>query len=292
MDDIKGSFSPYVNQHQQTCGKNILLIGGTSGIGFAVAQKVFQEGAYITISSSSKDKITNAVERLRATSPEHASNVKTYAADISVKENIEATVEGLLKYAAQDTTIDHVVFTAGKLPPMAASLAEPSFENVDAFLTVRFYGSLAIGMYAHKYITLAKTSSITLTSGSQACKPTSWLPPIIRNAVEGLMKGVAVSLARVRVNIVVPGFIVTELLEKLPKEIAQASAEIFKAKSLTKENRSPDDTSDEYLYFTKDSFVTGVVLDTNGGVFFSWFPGYLSRWYCAGGWLDLALVVT
>lgn len=249
-------------------GKNILLIGGTSGIGFAVAQKALQEGAHITISSSSEDRIANAVERLRASSPEFASNVRSYAADLSVKDRIEATVEGLLQFAAKDSTIDHVVFTAGNVPPMAP-LAESSFEHVDAFLTVRFYGALAIGKYAHKYITPAKTSSITLTTGSQVRKPISWLPPIIGNAVEGLMKGLAVTLAPVRVNVVAPGFIVTEILDRLPKEMAHAGAEKAKAKSLTGDNGSPDDTSEAYLYFMKDTFVTGVALDTNGGVFFS-----------------------
>ncbi|QGA13061.1 hypothetical protein EYB26_000706 [Talaromyces marneffei] len=249
-------------------GKNVLLIGGTSGIGFAVAQKALQEGAHITISSSSEDKIANAVERLRASSPEHASNVRSYAADLSVKDKIEATVEGLLQYAAKNSTIDHVVFTAGNVPPMAP-LAESSFEHVDAFLNVRFYAALAIGKYAPKYITPAKTSSITLTSGTQARKPTSWLPPIITNVIEGLMKGLAVTLAPVRVNVVAPGFILTELLEKLPTEMAHASIENAKAKSLTKNIGSPDDTSEAYLYFMKDSFVTGVVLDTNGGVFLS-----------------------
>uniref|UniRef100_A0A093VVA9 Tropinone reductase-like 3 n=1 Tax=Talaromyces marneffei PM1 TaxID=1077442 RepID=A0A093VVA9_TALMA len=239
-------------------GKNVLLIGGTSGIGFAVAQKALQEGAHITISSSSEDKIANAVERLRASSPEHASNVRSYAADLSVKDKIEATVEGLLQYAAKNSTIDHVVFTAGNVPPMAP-LAESSFEHVDAFLNVRFYAALAIGKYAPKSLLQLKHPR----------KPTSWLPPIITNVIEGLMKGLAVTLAPIRVNVVAPGFILTELLEKLPTEMAHASIENAKAKSLTKNIGSPDDTSEAYLYFMKDSFVTGVVLDTNGGVFLS-----------------------
>jgi NAD(P)-dependent dehydrogenase (short-subunit alcohol dehydrogenase family) len=249
-------------------GKNVLLIGGTSGIGFAVAQKALQEGAQITISSSSEATIASAVERLRASSPEHFSNVRSYAADLSVKDKIEATVEGLLQFAAQDSTIDHVVFTAGNVPAMAP-LAESSFEQLDAFLAVRFYGALAIGKYAHKYITPAKTSSITLTSGSQARKPIAWLPPIIGNVVEGLMKGLAVTLAPVRVNVVAPGFILTELIERLPKEMAHAGVENAKVKSLTKDIGSPDDTSEAYLYFMKDTFVTGVVLNTNGGLFLS-----------------------
>lgn len=264
--DIELSFEEMSPTASKLAGKNILLIGGTSGIGSAVAQKALQEGAHITVSSSSEDRIARAVERLRASSPEHASNVRSYAADLSIKERIETTVEGLLKYAAHDSTINHVVFTAGNVPPMAP-LAEASFEHVDAFLTVRFYSALAIGKYAHKYITPAKTSSITLSSGSQGRKPMSWLPPIICHAVEGLMKGLAVTLAPVRVNVVAPGFTVTELLDRLPKEMAQAGVENARARSLTKDNGLPDDISEAYLYFMKDSFVTGVVLDTNGGVF-------------------------
>ena len=83
------------------------------------------------------------------------------------------------------------------------------------------------------------------------------------------MKGLAVTLAPIRVNVVAPGLVLTELLDKLPKEMAFASLEKAKEKSLTKDNGLPDDASEAYLYFMKDSFVTGVVLDTNGGLFFS-----------------------
>ena len=257
-----------VTTGSKLAGKNVLLIGGTSGIGFAVAEKALHEGAHITISSSSNDKITNAVERLKASSPEHTSNIRGYAADLSVKDKIEETVENLLQFASQTSTIDHVVFTAGNVPAIVP-LAESTFEHVDAFLNVRFYGALALGKHAPKYITQAKTSSITLTSGSQARKATTWLAPIISNAIEGLMKGLAATLAPVRVNVVAPGFIITELLDKLPKNMAHEAAETAKTKSLTKENGSPDDTSEAYLYFMKDNFVTGSALDTNGGVFYT-----------------------
>ncbi|EED19825.1 tetrahydrofolylpolyglutamate synthase, putative [Talaromyces stipitatus ATCC 10500] len=246
-------------------GKNVLLIGGTSGIGFSVAEKVLREGAHITISSSSEERIANAVGRLQKSSPEYASNVRSYAADLSIKEKIEKNVVGLLQYAAKDSTIDHVVFTAGNVPPMAP-LPESTFEHIDAFLNVRFYGALAIGKYARKYITPSKTSSITLTSGSQASKPSAWLPPIVCMAVEGVVKGLAVDLAPVRVNAAAPGFVQTELLEKMPKEMAEVGLKMSKNKSLTKDIGYPDDTSEAYLYFMKDTFVTGIVLKTNGGI--------------------------
>lgn len=248
-------------------GKNVLLLGGTSGIGFAAAHKVLQEGAHITISSSSEEKIAKAVERLQTSFPQHASRIRSYAADLSNKENLDATIEGILKFTAQKATIDHIVFTAGNVPHMPP-LTEASFDDVDAFLVVRFYGAMAIGKHAHKYVTASKTSSITLTTGSQTRKPQSWLPPAVGCMVEGLMRGLAVTLAPVRVNAVAPGFIITELIQRLPTEMAQGAIEKYKAQSLTKDNGYPDDTAEAYLYFMKDTYVTGTVLNTNGGVFF------------------------
>lgn len=253
------------NEVSKLAGKNVLLIGGSSGIGFAVAQRALQEGARITISSSSEERITQAIERLRANFPEQASNVRSYAADLSIKENIEENVEKILQYAAKESTIDHVVFTAGNVPPMHP-LAESSLDDIEPYFRVRFYAAVAVGKHAPKYITSSKTSSITLTSGVQVHKPYSWLPPIIGSMVEGLMRGLAITLGPIRVNVVAPGFILTEIVQRLPQEVSQGIVERSRNKSLTKDHGYPDDTAEAYLYFMKDTFVTGTVLGTNGGI--------------------------
>jgi NAD(P)-dependent dehydrogenase (short-subunit alcohol dehydrogenase family) len=247
-------------------GKNILLIGGTSGIGFAVAEQALQDGANITISSSSKEKVSHSLDRLRTDYPEQAGNVHSYVADLSSKDELEHTVEELLKYASRDSPIDHVVFTAGNVPPLVP-LASTSFDDVDALLVVRFYGAIALGKHAPKYMNPGKSSSITLTTGTQSQKPSLWLPPAVGSAVEGLMRGLAVTLAPIRVNAVSPGFILTELIDRLPQEMAQDAIEKHKQKSLTKDVGYPDDTAEAYLYLMRDSFATGSVVVTNGGVF-------------------------
>lgn len=247
-------------------GKNILLIGGTSGIGFAVAEQALQDGANITISSSSKERVSQSLERLRTDYPEQVGNAHSYVADLSSKDELEQTVEELLKYASKDSPIDHIVFTAGNVPPLVP-LASTSFDDVDALLVVRFYGAIAVGKYAPKYMTTGKSSSITLTTGTQSQKPSLWLPPAVGSAVEGLMRGLAITLAPVRVNAVSPGFILTELIDRLPQEMAQDAIKNHKEKSLTKDVGYPDDTAEAYLYLMKDSFATGSVVVTNGGVF-------------------------
>ncbi|KAF9884007.1 hypothetical protein FE257_002395 [Aspergillus nanangensis] len=243
--------------------KNILLIGGTSGIGFAIAKQALQDGANITVTSSSESKVKKAFDSLCA-SCNDASMVRSYVADLSVKEELDATIENLLKYAAEPAPIDHIVFTAGNVPPMVP-LADASFDNMDAFLTVQFFGAIAVGKHAPKYMTPGNGSSITLTSGTQSKKPTSWLPAATMGAVEGLMKGLVITLALVRVHAVSPGFVLTELVQRLPKEMVDGAVEKYTNKSLTGDIGYPEDTAEAYLYLMKDRFVTGSIMATNGG---------------------------
>jgi NAD(P)-dependent dehydrogenase (short-subunit alcohol dehydrogenase family) len=244
--------------------KNVLLIGGTSGIGFAVAKQALADGATVTITSSSEERVSRAAESLRNNSPTRASAVRSYVADLSIKDELDTTIEKLLKYAAEISPIDHIVFTAGNVPPMVP-LAEASFSDLDAYLTVRLFGAMAVGKYAPKYMVSSKSSSITLTTGTQSKKPSIWLAPAVAGSVEGLMKGLAITLGPIRVNAVSPGFILTELTGRLPKEMKEGAIEKYTQQSLTKDIGYPEDTAEAYLYLMKDYFVTGSTVATNGG---------------------------
>ncbi|KAJ5112869.1 hypothetical protein N7456_001403 [Penicillium angulare] len=245
-------------------GSNVLLIGGTSGIGFAVAKKALAEGASIVISSSSKERVHQASEKLKTGDPNSASAVRSFVADLSIRDKLEETIDSLLQYAAASSPIDHIVFTAGNIPPMV-SLSEASFDHVEAFLTVRFFGAMAVAKHMPRYMTSNKRSSFTVTTGTQIKKPSSWLPPAIGGAIEGLMKGLAVTLSPIRVNAVSPGFILTELLDRLPKEMVDGMVEKHTKQSLTNDIGHPEDTAEAYMYLMKDYFATGTTVATNGG---------------------------
>lgn len=54
--------APKVSHQLQN--KRALIIGGSSGIGFAVASALIEEGAHVTIASSNQSKVDTAVKRL------------------------------------------------------------------------------------------------------------------------------------------------------------------------------------------------------------------------------------
>ena len=53
----------------------ILVIGGTSGIGFSVAEACVEHGAVVTISSSSSDRVKGKVEALKKSYPSASGRV-------------------------------------------------------------------------------------------------------------------------------------------------------------------------------------------------------------------------
>lgn len=113
--------------------QNILLIGGTSGIGFAVAKQALAAGANITVTSSTQERVNKTLESLSAIHPGHSSKLRGYVADLSVRDQLEVTIEKLPKFAAEPFPIDHIVFTAGNVPPLVP-LAQASFDNIEALV--------------------------------------------------------------------------------------------------------------------------------------------------------------
>ena len=79
-------------------GKHVVIIGGTSGIGFAVAEGAARDGARLTIASSRQATIDAALKRLPAAEG-HRVDVKDEA--------------GLGAFFAKLGSLDHLVFTAG-----------------------------------------------------------------------------------------------------------------------------------------------------------------------------------
>ncbi len=81
-------------------GKRIVLLGGTSGIGFATAEMAAREGAAIVVASSRRENVDRAVARL-------PKGTEGYALDLSNEEHVRDFFTHLGAF-------DHLAFTAGE----------------------------------------------------------------------------------------------------------------------------------------------------------------------------------
>jgi NAD(P)-dependent dehydrogenase (short-subunit alcohol dehydrogenase family) len=231
-------------------GKNIVIIGGSSGMGLATATAAAAAGAAVTIASSDKSRLETALAALPAG-----------CAGVVIDTRSETSVAEALGRIGE---LDHLVYTAGdRVTPQR--LAEVTPEEARQLFEVRFWGAVAAVRHAAPRI--RPGGSIVLTSGTIGVRPSpgAALAAGSGAAIEGFTRGLAVELAPVRVNAVRPGAIRTPLWDPVPEERRTALFAALAGRTLAKTVGEPDQIAAAHLYLMDNRFVTGTVLTVDGG---------------------------
>lgn len=247
-------------------GKRIIILGGSAGIGLAVAQRVLEEGAHVVIASHDRGRVDRAVSRLR-------DDVQAKNAGLAPGTGV-ATVTGHtvdLRSPAETRAlfdavgaIEHLVYTAGE-ELLLAPLAELDLGVARRFFELRYWGALAAVQAARPH--LAREGSIVLTSGAAGRRPHPGfvIGASICAAMEAVTRTLAVELAPIRVNVVTPGFVDTDLWSNIPTD---ARARMFRdaaAKLPVGRIGTASDLAEHYLSFMRGRYVTGQAIVVDGG---------------------------
>lgn len=216
--------------------KKILIVGGSSGIGLALAKKVGEKGADVFIASRSalkyKEKLESSCDLI---------NCKYFSIDITV----ESEIKNLLIKVGM---IDHLIITV-KSPLIVSPFLELNSDDVRLAFDTKFWGQYHFAKLAYKYIN--QGGSITFSSGTLGNRPYEGYSTmsIISGAVESLCKALAIELSPIRVNTVSPGFkTLKEMEDKIPLGLG-SDAQI----------------ANPYLFLMSDSYVTGTTIVSDGG---------------------------
>ena len=227
--------------------KRVVVIGGASGIGFAVAELAQAQGATVVVGSSNETRIRAAVERLPGASGRR----------VDLRD--ETHIAGFFKELG---TFDHLAITAGDWGgPMSVPTRELDLAQARELLNVRFWGVLAAAKYGCR--TIAQDGSITLTSGMFTHRPRKGAPmaTALGGAIEYLTRSLAMDLAPVRVNAVSPGFILTEQLKQMPEAMLRAAT----AAQPVPRAAQPAEAAKAYVYLMLNTYATGQILPVDGG---------------------------
>ncbi|MEJ0092111.1 MAG: SDR family oxidoreductase [Methylocella sp.] len=109
--------------------------------------------------------------------------------------------------------------------------------------------------------------SIVLTTGIAGQRPPKgWVvPSSILGAMEALTRALAMELAPIRVNIISPGVVKTEMWDQLPEDAREALYRDVGAKLLVGRVGEASEIAETYLYLMRQNFSTGQVIVVDGG---------------------------
>jgi NAD(P)-dependent dehydrogenase (short-subunit alcohol dehydrogenase family) len=231
-------------------GQRVVIVGGSSGTGLATAHAAAAAGAAVTIASSNQARLNTALAAL----PDACDGFR-----VDIRN--EADVTALFAHVGK---FDHLVLTAADalaqrpLNDLALEEARQAFE-------VRIWGALSAVKHAVPH--LNASGSIVLTSGTIGLRPTpgATLAAAGAGAIEGLMRGLAVEVAPVRVNAVRPGVIRTPMWDQIPPQQRETLFTTLAQRTLTKTIGEADHIAATHLYLMQNPFVTGTVLTVDGG---------------------------
>ena len=231
--------------------QRVVILGGSAGIGFAVAVQAAHEGARVVIASSNRERVTAAVAKLPR--GEHAG----HPVDLRSPASIRALFETIGAF-------EHLVYTAGE-GLLIASLADLDLAKARAAFEIRYWGALAAVQAAIPH--LARAGSIVLTSGTAGHRPHPGfvIGSSVCGAMEAAARTLAVELAPVRVNVVVPGFVDTDLWSNVPEAARHDMFRDAAAKLPVKHIATPAEVAEHYLSFMRGTYVTGQSIVVDGG---------------------------
>lgn len=226
--------------------QEVLVVGGSSGIGLGTARAFAAAGARVTIASRSRDKLAAAAAEIG-----HGAQW----AELDTADN--DAVEALLG----SRTWDHVVVSAAQTP--AGPVRTLSLDDARQAMESKFWGAYRVARAAK----LREGGSLTLVTGFLAVRPspTSVLQGAINAALESLVRGLALELSPVRVNAVSPGVIRTPLWNGMGDDKREAHFNSVAAKVPAKRVGEPEDIANAVLYAAATPFTTGSTILVDGG---------------------------
>ncbi|TVY75772.1 Short-chain dehydrogenase/reductase ATR9 [Lachnellula suecica] len=240
-----------VKSADKLVGKKVIVVGGTSGIGFGAAQAYIDAGANVVVVSSNEGRVNDAVKRL------NSPNVSGAVGNVREEESFIELLKGF-------APVDHIVFS-GVDTIIRGKLEDLDLDEAKHLFGVKFWGAVIIGKAVKKYDIIKPGGSLTLTSGTAALKPGKGASTggALNGGVIVLTKGLAGDLSdkKIRVNVVTPGLVQSELWGKMGKTEEEIKSMVENTSLPVGFVATPDDIAEAYLYLAKADYATGTSIE-------------------------------
>ena len=241
--------------------KVTLITGGSRGIGKGIVEVLEAHGAHVAFTYNSSAEAANTMAQELT---KDGVKVKAYQSDAAKFDQAESLVAQVLEdFGSVDVLINNAGITKDNL---LMRISEEDFDRViEVNLKSVFNMTKAIqrSMLKQRHGSIINMSSIVGVQGNAG--QTNYAAS--KAGIIGFSKSVALELGsrNIRCNVIAPGFIETEMTQKLD----EATVQSWRDGIPLKRGGTPDDIANTCLYLASDlsSYVTGQVLHVDGGMY-------------------------
>lgn len=241
-------------------GKNVIITGASRGIGRGIAKVFADHGANVAFTYSSSEGPALELEKELSAAGVKAKAFKSNAASFSEAENLVAQV--LEEFGGVDVLINNAGITKDNL---LMRMAEEDFDKViEVNLKSVFNMTKAVQrtMLKQRHGSIINMSSVVGVKGNAG--QTNYAAS--KAGMIGFTKSVALELGsrNIRCNAIAPGFIETEMTEKLDEKTVQGWRDAIPLKR----GGTPEDVANACLFLASDmsAYITGQVINVDGGM--------------------------
>lgn len=227
--------------------QNVVIIGGSSGIGLATAYLSQSQGAVVTITGRSENKLRRAANDLGV--------AKTAILDIAKEADIH-------QLFIDCHSINHLVILGASLA--LGGIRDAPLEDLSCPITDRLLGAIQVIRHA---IPKMSGGSITLMSGLLASRPVVGMAAVAAaiGGIEAMTRALALELAPIRVNAIAPGYIDTPMLRAALndqyEDVVKAQSAILPMQRIG----TAEETARAIVFLMTSGFITGEILHIDGG---------------------------
>ncbi|AWM91806.1 oxidoreductase [Pseudomonas sp. 31-12] len=205
--------------------KVVLITGASSGIGEAAARLIAAKGASVVLGARRTERLEKLVSEIRA----EGGSASACALDVTDLSAMQAFVDFA---KAQYGKVDVIINNAGVMPlsPLASLKVAEWNQMLDVNVRGVLHGIAAVlpGMEAQGYGQVINISSI----GGLAVSPTAAVYCATKFAVRAISDGLRQETDKIRVTVVCPGVVESELADSISDEVAREEMRAFRRVAL------------------------------------------------------------